>query len=128
MKNLYKRIDNEEALLEDNENFISLDELEEKCTPLVDNEVNNKIKGEHLEYLVDYLIDNIPVREKDTMKIVMKEFYGINCDKKSLKEIAEDHPFLIPDSKNLYWRICHIKKRGDQLFRNLKKYFLTDKS
>jgi len=78
MENLYKRIDNEEALLEDNENFLSLEELAEEELPMEENEI----------FLNSYFRQ---IYRSDRNLDMAKKYYGIGQESKSLTKLAEEY-------------------------------------
>jgi DNA-directed RNA polymerase sigma subunit (sigma70/sigma32) len=89
MENLYKRIDNEEALLEDNENFLSLEELAEEELPMEENEIFPEADREFSDKILNSYFRQI--YRSDRNLDMAKKYYGIGQESKSLTKLAEEY-------------------------------------
>jgi hypothetical protein len=89
MKNLYKKIDNEEALLEDNENFLSLEDLGEEEIPTENNEIFPGADREFSDKILNSYFKQI--YRSDRNFEMAKKYYGIGQESKSLRKLAEEY-------------------------------------
>ncbi len=107
-------------------------ELAEEEIPIVENEINKKIEYEHFFYSVEQILNNLNNRIKPRIIRVIKAFYGIGCDEKTLKEIVneyqEHHEYSVWGSKysRIYSKIIEAKNKGESFLKIHRKKLLKN--
>lgn len=89
MRNINKKIGNEEALLEDNENFLSLEDIAEEELPMKENDINMGVNRDFFyKVFNDYF--NYVYADKVEFEIA-KKFYGVGQESRNVPELAEEY-------------------------------------
>ena len=82
-------MDNEEALLEDNENFFSLDELAEEELPMEENEINKEINRDFFYKTFNDYFKQVYKNARDFE--IAKKYYGIGQENRDVPELVEEY-------------------------------------